>query len=173
MGGELHKGIRKACLTPTISLAGLRICLRFPPSESLLYAEESSVAMRMLPRRVWCTFVLLLSSQHQTSLPVLRTAPLMNIFRKQSPFSTVETSPGGTAFAVPAPLVVRTGARDLRSTNQVHVLQTAQRELVTSDSRSWESVDFSSGRLQWQQWPGAVALSRAVSGSSANCGIQQ
>lgn len=131
MGGEQHKGIRKACLTPTISLAGLKICLKFPPFESLLYAEESSVAMYMLPKRVWCTFVFLLSPQHQTSLPVLRIAHFPSIFRKQSPFSTIETSPGGTAFAVPALLVVRAGTRGLRLTNQVHMLQTAQWKQVT------------------------------------------
>lgn len=104
--------------------------------------------MCMLLRRVWCTFVFLLSSQHQTSLPVLRTAPLTSIFRKQSPFSTTETSSGGTAFAVPAPPVVRTGAHDLRSTNQVHMLQTK-----AGDIRQQKL-----GECLFGQWAAAVAV---------------
>lgn len=61
------------------------------------------------------------SSQDLTSLPVLRISPLM---------------------------IARAGARELRSTKQVQLLQTMYLELVTRDSRIWESTCFGS-RGQW------------------------
>lgn len=103
----------------------------------------------------------LLSSQHLTSLPVLRTSPLMSIYRKQSPFS-----------------IARAGAQELRSTSRVHLLQTVHVELMTQESRIWESTysavgDSSGGKpcargpvpsCQWQQCrPWCPAVGRGCS----------
>lgn len=79
----------------------------------------------------------------------MRTLPLTKISRKQSPFSSIEASSEGTAFAVTASLVVRAGARDLRAPIQAHLLQTAHQEPVTQSSRIWENVYFGSGPKQW------------------------
>ena len=77
--------------------------------------RKSFAKRHMLPKRVWCTFAFFfLPSQCQTCLPVLS---ISSICRKRAHFLHKDTLPEGTALIVPALLVARAVAHDLRSTN--------------------------------------------------------
>lgn len=88
------------------------------------------------------------SSQDLTSLPVLRISPLMIVYRKQSP-----------------PSIARAGARELRSTKQVQLLQTMCLELATRDSRTQESTCSAAA--------GSGGREPCVSGPAPSCQWQQ